>query len=174
MEEDLLRAKDSAESLRLAINHMSQPRLLAGIYPEKNANWLVSKADEVASFISQLHPRYVSTNTCIIMTPPCILTHISSSLASIENHTSTLPLCMDFLISSGVEKVIRSTIEELHAFGGLEAPLIQQIVQGQKFAHWLDTLLTSTKQIIRQNPQFLDDFERNIRKRILICVIKEV
>jgi len=56
-EEDLLRAKDSAESLRLAINYMSQPKLLAGIYPEKNANWLVIKANEVASFVSQLHSR---------------------------------------------------------------------------------------------------------------------
>jgi len=80
---------------------------------------------------------------------------------------------MDFLISSGIEKVMQSTIQEIHAFEGLETPLIQQIVRGQKFAHWLDTLLTSTKKIIKQHPQFLDDFERNIRKRILVYIVKE-
>jgi len=80
---------------------------------------------------------------------------------------------MDFLINSGIEKVIQSTIHELHAFEGLEAPLIQQVLQGQKFAHWLNTLLTSTKKIIKQDPHFLENFERNVRKRILVCVIKE-
>lgn len=80
---------------------------------------------------------------------------------------------MDFLISSGTEKVIQSTIHELHAFEGLEASLIRQVLQGQKFAHWLNTLFTSTKNIIEQHPQFLDDFERNIRKRILVYIVKE-
>jgi len=81
---------------------------------------------------------------------------------------------MDFLVSSGIEKVTQTTIHELHAFEGLEAPLIQQVLRGQKFAHWLNTLFTSTKNIIKQNPQFLDDFERNIKKRILVYIIKEV
>jgi hypothetical protein len=54
--EDLVKAKLSAESLRVATNYMSQPRLLAGICPQKTANWMVSKADEVTSFVSQLQP----------------------------------------------------------------------------------------------------------------------
>lgn len=80
---------------------------------------------------------------------------------------------MDFLIRSGVEKVIQNTIKELRAFERLEAPLIHQVPRGQKHAQWLNTLLTSTKNIIKQDPQLLDDFEHNIiRKRSLVCIIK--
>jgi CRISPR/Cas system CMR subunit Cmr6 (Cas7 group RAMP superfamily) len=81
---------------------------------------------------------------------------------------------MDFLISTGVEKVIRSTVQEIHAFEGLEAPLVQQVLQGQKFAHWLNVLFDTTKQIVKQNPEFMNDFERNVRKRLVIWIIKEV
>jgi hypothetical protein len=55
--EDLAKAKGSAESLRVAINYLSQPKLLVGIYPEETAKWIVSKADEVASVVSQLQYR---------------------------------------------------------------------------------------------------------------------
>jgi hypothetical protein len=55
--ENLANAKRSAESLRVAINYLSQPKLLAGIYPEEIADWMVSKADEVALVISQLQSR---------------------------------------------------------------------------------------------------------------------
>jgi hypothetical protein len=81
---------------------------------------------------------------------------------------------MDFLISSGVEKVIQSTIREIHVFEGPEAPLIQQVLRDQKFSHWLDVLVTTTKSIVKQYPKFLDDFESNVRKRLLIWITNEV
>jgi len=60
-----------------------------------------------------------------------MLTHVCSNPTPTEQYDSTLPPCMDFLISSGIEKVIQSTIQEIHAFEGLEAPLIQQVLRGQ-------------------------------------------
>jgi hypothetical protein len=54
--EDLAKAKRSAESLR-AINNLSRPKMLASIYPEETANWMASKANEVASVVSQLQLR---------------------------------------------------------------------------------------------------------------------
>lgn len=55
--EDLIKTKLSTESLRVAISYMNHPKLLAGIYPQKIANWMVAKVDEVASFVSQLQAR---------------------------------------------------------------------------------------------------------------------
>jgi hypothetical protein len=114
------------------------------------------------------------TGISILAISYCIFTCCYSSSVSTEDHSLTFPPCMDFLISSGVEKVIQSTIREIHAFEGPEAPLIQQVLQDQEFSHWLSVLLTTTKNIVKQNPKFLDDFESNVRKRLLIWIIKEV
>lgn len=165
--------KNSVESLRDAINYMSQSKLLAAIYPEENANWLVSKASEVASSVSQLNPGGVVHLHEHLQVSDCMLTHIHSIPAPTKHLNSALSPSMDFLISSGVEKIIQSTIQELRAFEGLEAPLIHQVLQGQKLAQWLNSFLATSKNIIKQDPQFLDDFERNIRKRVLVCIIKE-
>lgn len=114
------------------------------------------------------------THSSIVLIICYILIHVDSDPTPAEQHNSTLPPCMDFLISSGVEKVFRATIQEIHAFEGLRAPLVQHVLRGQKFAHWLNVLLTTTKQIVKQDPEFLNDFERNFRKCLLIWIIKEV
>jgi hypothetical protein len=113
-------------------------------------------------------------NVSIIAVSYCILTYAHSSPVSTDYHNLTPPPCMDFLIGSGVEKAIQSTIKEIHAFEGPEAHLMHQVLESQKFTHCLNALVATIKNIVKQNPKFLDDFECNVRKRLLIWIIKEV
>jgi hypothetical protein len=125
------------------------------------------------SFLS-CSPGKLPTDISIIAISYHILKHAYISHVSTEYHNLTFPPCMDLLISSGVEKVIQSTIKEIHAFEGPEAHLMHQVLESQKFTHCLNALAATIKNIVKQNPKFLDDFECNVRKRLLIWIIKEV
>ncbi|THZ28241.1 hypothetical protein D6C91_01972 [Aureobasidium pullulans] len=91
-----------------------------------------------------------------------------------EQPKAVSPPCMDFLIYSGIDKVMQNTVKELIAFDGPEASLVHEHIGDPAFGRYLEQFLISTKEMIARDPSLLDNFEVTVRKRFLDLLIKKI
>ncbi|THW95085.1 hypothetical protein D6D15_01635 [Aureobasidium pullulans] len=140
----------SIDDLRTVIHHLSNPKSVEGLDPEKIHHFMMTKLDQIEQFLSQVQggPR--------------------------EQPKAVPPPCMDFLIYSGIDKVMQNTVKELIAFDGPEAPLVHEHIGDPAFGRYLEQFLISTKEMIARDPSLLDNFEVTVRKRFLDLLIKKI
>ncbi|THX40404.1 hypothetical protein D6D10_03538 [Aureobasidium pullulans] len=138
------------DDLRTVIHHLGNPKSVEGVDPEKIHHFMMTKLDQIEQFLSQVQGG-----------PP-------------EQPKAVPPSCMDFLIYSGIDKVMQNTVKELIAFDGPEAPLVHEHIGDPAFGRYLEHFLISTKEMIARDPSLLDNFEVTVRKRFLDLLIKKI